>query len=57
MSKFMFVIQIVLSSAIFGFGLVLAIFGNLTIGLISCGGGALLYHLTIEEYRNQPRQW
>jgi uncharacterized membrane protein len=57
MSKFMFVIQIVLSSAIFGFGLVLAIFGNLTIGLIGCGGGALLYHLTIEEYRNQPRQW
>jgi uncharacterized membrane protein len=57
MSKFMLITQIVLSVAIFGFGLVLAIFGNLTIGLISCGGGALLYHLTITEYRNQPRQW
>jgi len=53
----MYIVQIVMSLALILCGMLVAVFSNLTIGIIGAVGGVTILYLTITKKRNQPRQW
>ena len=53
----MYYVQIVLYSLLVVLGVILAIFGDKTIGIIGGVAGITCMYITIKEKRNQPRQW
>ena len=53
----MYYVQIVLYSLLVVLGVILAIFGDKTIGIIGAVAGITCMYITIKEKRNQPRQW
>ena len=53
----MYYIQIFFYSLLVVLGIILAIFGDKTIGIIGAVAGITCVYFTIKEKRNQPRQW
>lgn len=53
----MYYIQMFMYSLLVVLGIILAVFGNTTIGIIGSTAGVMCIYLNIIEKRNQPRQW
>ena len=53
----MYALQIVMALALILCGMLVAVFSDLTIGIIGSVGGVTMLYLTITEKRNQPRRW
>ena len=53
----MYYVQLVFCSLLVVLGVILAIFGDKTIGIIGAVAGITCVYTIIKEKRNQPRQW
>lgn len=53
----MYYIQMFLYSLLVVLGVILAIFGDTTLGIVGAAAGITCIYININERRNQPRQW